>query len=228
MQQMQYIAIGDPASPSFSFGGDDILSTSGDFSVDMIGAEMCTDVMETEVSYDDADGRLRALPWATPVYFYRGETLEGKLYSVSVTRTGRTAYKISTTSAIGIMDHETFYGNMYTGETFKSVVEQVIGTNALQPFDGTYNTLKLTDANLSLYLAGCVMGLYDNQAKLIISGVDPIRYGGAFLSATMSSKLSTKFKINGFSNQSYDYYINVTSSSPQTAFLKNDQSDTLL
>ena len=122
MQQLQYIVIGDPQSPSFTFEGDDIMSTTGDFSVDMIGAELCTDVMEAEVSYDDTDGTLRALPWATPVYYYRGEHMEGKLYSVSVTRTGKKAYRIRTTSAAGILEYDKFYGNMYTGEAFKSVV----------------------------------------------------------------------------------------------------------
>ena len=203
MQQLQYIVIGDPQSPSFTFEGDDIMSTTGDFSVDMIGAELCTDVMEAEVSYDDTDGTLRALPWATPVYCYRGEHLVGKLYSVSVTRTGRTAYRIRTASAAGILEHDTFYGNMYTGETFKTVVEQIIGTNALQPFDGVYRHVILgTQGSIitSAYTS-YGMGRYKDQAKT------QEYYNGCFLLASMASKLSAKIKINGFSNELYNYYL---------------------
>lgn len=211
MQQLQYIVIGDLLSPSFTFVGDDIRSTSGDFSVDLIGSELCTDVMEAEVSYDDADGMLRALPWATPVYFYRGEHLEGKLYSVSVTRIGRKAYRIRTASAAGIMDHETFYGGMYSGETFKTVVEQVIKTNALQPFDGVYRHL-IREYSYTGGVAHSVgMGQYKDQAKT----QEDVR--GCYLSATMSSKLSAKIKIKGFSNQSY----NILFDYPGTAYRSN-------
>ena len=227
MQQLQFIVIGDPASPSFTFEGDDILSTSGDFTVDMIGAELCTDVMEAVVSYDDTDGTLRALPWATPVHFSRGEHLEGKLYLVSVTRTGKKAYRIRTTSAAGIMEYETFYGGMYTGETFKTVVEQVVGTNALQPFDGVYRHLIREKGSSSTprMIGSTCMGRYENQAKTRTSDL------GCFLSATMSSKLLAKIKILGFSNQSYNY----RSGSPETicysallgAFVKSDAADNL-
>ena len=212
MQQLQYIVIGDPQSPSFTFEGDDIMSTTGDFSVDMIGAELCTDVMEAEVSYDDTDGTLRALPWATPVYFYRGEHLGGKLYSVSVTRTGRTAYRIRTTSAAGILEYEKFYGNMYAGEAFKSVVEQIIGTNALQPYDGVYrHFIREKDATGSM-IGSINMGLYEDQAKNYPNDL------GDFLSATMSSKLSAKIKILKFSNQSYDLSISYGASPDTTYF----------
>ena len=211
MQQMQYIAIGDPQDPSFTFEGNDIMSTSGDFSVDMVGAELCTDVMEVIVAYDDTDETLRALPWATPVYFYRGEYLEGKLYLVSVTRTGKKAYRIRTTSAAGILEYDKFYGNIYTGETFKDVIEQIIGTNALQPYDGVYRHF-IREENTAASMIGSIdMGFYANQAKTRPSPI------GDYLSATMSSKLSTKIKILKFSNQSYDLSISY-GSSPETIY----------
>ena len=203
MQQLQYIVIGDPASPSFSFEGDEILGTSGDFSVDMIGAELCTDVMEAEVAYDDADGALRALPWGTPVYFYRGEKLEGLLYSTSVTRIGKKAYRIRTTSAAGIMEYEKFYGGMYAGETFKMGVEQIIGTNALQPFAGVYKHLIRAYDDRDYILSSYGMGKYEDQAKTQEYS------SGCFLLATMSSRLFAKIKINGFSNQCYARYISI-------------------
>lgn len=214
MQQLQYIVIGDPASPSFSFEGDEILGTSGDFSVDMIGAELCTDVMEVELSYDDTDGTLRALPWATPVYFSRGEHLEGQLYSIGVTRTGKKAYRIRTTSAAGILEYETFYGGMYEGETFKALVEQIIGTNALQPFDGVYRHLNRVYSSSDYMLASAGMGKYTDQAKT------QEYVWGCYLSATMSSKLSAKIKILGFSNDAYERYLQIQYPvlPPDTAF----------
>ena len=201
MQALQYIIIGDPQDPSFTFEGDDILGTSGDFSVDMVGAELCTDVMEAEVVYDDIDGTLRALPWATPVYFYRGEKLEGKLYSVSVTRIGRQKYRIRTTSAAGIMAYDQFYGGMYVGETFKTVVEQIIATNALQPYDGVYKDILMINDDQDYILTSHGMGQYSDQAKT------REYIWGVYLSATMASKLSSKIKIFGFSNAAYDRYI---------------------
>ena len=203
MEQLQYIIIGDPKSPSFTFEGDDILSKSGDFSVDMIGAELCTDVMEAEVVYNDTDGTLRAIPWATPVYFYHGENLEGKLYSVDVTRIGRQAYRIRTTSAAGILEHETFYGGMYEGETFKALVEQIIGTNALQPFAGVYKHLIRAYADRDYIMSSYGMGKYIDQAKTREYSL------GLFSSATMSSRLFAKIKINGFSNECYAKYISI-------------------
>lgn len=213
MQQLQYIIIGNPQTPSFTFEGDDILSTSGDFSVDLIGAELCTDVMEIEVAYDDEDGTLRALPWAMPVHIYRGASLEGKLYSVSVTRTGKKAYLIRVTSAAGILEYETFYGGMYTGETLRTVIEQIIGTNALQPFAGVYRHLIREYDALDYMLSSDGMGKYQDQAK-----TQEYKWG-CYLSATMSSKLSAKIKINGFSNAAYDRYIAISLQSPGTTYL---------
>lgn len=199
MQQLQYIVIGDLQSPLFTFEGDAIMSTNGDLSVDMIGAEFCTDVMEAEVSYDDTNGTLRALPWATPVYFYRGEHLEGMLYSVNVTRTGRKAYRIRTTSAAGIMDYEKFYGGIYNREHFKTVVESIFGSNGLQPYAGVYRRFFRVDDTHS-GIRGIGMGAYSNEKYPEESN------DAAFLSATMSSKLSAKVKILGFLTPSNALY----------------------
>lgn len=215
MRQFQRIVIGDLSTPSFTFEGDDILSTSGDLSVDMIGAELCTDVMEAEVSYDDVDGELQALLWATPVYFYYDDQLAGKLYCVNVTRTARKKYLIRTTSAAGIMDHDTYYGGMYSGETFQTVVEQIIGTNGLQPFDGVYDRYYRKKDASSAPIQGYGLGNYDDQGKTESSSF------GTFLSATMSSKMSAKVKIYEFSNESYDLTISVYEETPTTTFRCN-------
>ncbi len=226
MQQLQFIVIGDPASPSFTFEGDDILSTSGDFSVDMIGAELCTDVMEAEISYDDTDGTLRALPWATPVYFYRGEHLEGKLYLVSVTRTGRTAYRLRTASAAGIMDYDTFYGGMYTGQTFRTVCEWIIGSNGLQPYEGVYSRIFIEETATTHSFLGRGMGKYFDMELTPPTGSG----SGLFLTATMSSKLFTKVKILGFANHPgitgtihRDYFLGVLAEENASVNLKKHQ-----
>ena len=212
MEQFQRIVIGDLSAPSFVFEGGVILSTSGDFSTDMIGAELCTDVMEAEVSYDDIDGELQSLPWATPVYFYFNDQLAGKLYSVSVVRTARKKYLIRTTSAAGIMDHDTYYGGYYSGETFRSVVEQIIGTNGLQPYGGVYNRYYRKKDTSSSTIIGYALGDYYDKNK-----TQKVLYGSLFSSATMASKLFSKIKIYGFSNQSYDLYISL-GNTPTTTF----------
>ena len=226
MASNQLLVIGDIASPSFTFDGDAIMGASMDVSVNLVGTELCTDTAEFTVDYDDADGTLRALPWATPVLFYCGERLEGKFYSIGVTRTGRREYQIRATSAAGILEYEKFYGGYYSGETFRTVVEWIIGSNGLQPYNGVYrHYIREKDASTA-YIAGFGMGAFYNQAKTTRNN------NGAFLSATMSSKLSAKIKINGIdttgasigSNTTFrSKILGVTANASQAEALKKHQ-----
>ena len=192
MASNQLLIIGDVDSPSFTFDGDAIMGASMDVSVNLIGTELCTDTAEFAVNYDDANGTLRALPWATPVLFYCGERLEGKFYSIGVTRTGRKEYQIRATSAAGILEYEKFYGGIYSGKPFQQVAELIIGNNGLQPYNGLYSTFERVVQLSGSVLNPFYMGVYRNQALTQDYG------SGAYLTATMSSKLHAKIRVVGY------------------------------
>lgn len=195
MAQSQIIYIGEPSSPLFTFDGESILSLSFDTSVDIIGEELCTDTFDADVLYDDEDGTLRALSWATPIYFYYGANLEAKFYSTSVSRVGKNTYRIRATSAVGVLEYERFYGGLYSGETFQTVAERIVTTNGLQPYLGVYTKVSVQHnaGNNVAYMRGYGLGSYLDQGKTSENAA------GSFRSdITMSCKLSAKFTFHEF------------------------------
>lgn len=192
------IYIGSVDEPDFTFEGPQIVDIGLETEVDVVGEELSTDVMELEVSYDDNEGTLRALGWATPVYYYSASDLIGKFYLTKVTRTGREQYKLYTTSAAGILAYETFYGGLYSGVPFHTIAEQIIGTNGLMPYKGYYSKCTREVVGTSAYsnMHGVLMGKYWDQAKTAESGSG--WSGGAFWTATMASKMYAKFTLKGF------------------------------
>ena len=118
-----YIYIGqDTDNPSFSFDDDTILSVSANTAVDPIQDELSSDTATFTVLFDDENEELRSIEWATPIAIYSDSDLVGKFYFTSIKRTGRQTYEINATSAVGLMDYDTFYGNIYSGESFENVI----------------------------------------------------------------------------------------------------------
>lgn len=207
MAESNFVYIGDMSSPDFTFTSDEITRISIDNSVDLIGNDLNTDVMDVEVVYDDVGETLRALPWATPIRYYRSGELVGKYYVTSVTRIAAKAYRIRATSAAGILEHETFYGGIYTGHSFQTVAEQIIGTNGLQPYKGIYKRATFKHDLVSPYNdhRGYFLGKYFNMSETTTVPPPSYVYGNSFWKATMSSKLHANLKIigsqvNGFSS----------------------------
>ena len=128
------IIVGPIDSPEFTFTGNSILSINPVMGVSVAAEELSIDSFEPEISYDDTDGRLRALDYATAVYFYRDSTQVAKFYLQQVRRTGRTRYVLECTSFIGLFDSETFYGGMYAGATFREVADQIITAQGLERY----------------------------------------------------------------------------------------------
>lgn len=65
--------------------------------------------------------------YGTPAYYYHGENLVGKFYVSDTQRTGKNVYTVSCVSAIGLLDSVQHYGGMYTGQSFSTVLEDIIG-----------------------------------------------------------------------------------------------------
>ncbi len=119
----------DVQAPDFSFSNEDIISVVTETSVSMSMDELTADVAEIEVHYVELDGELQGVTWGTPVFIYYGEELQGKFYIRKITRVGKHSFKLDAISAIGLLDYETFYGGLYTGEAFEDVARQIILTN---------------------------------------------------------------------------------------------------
>lgn len=190
------VYIGPRDNPLFTFYDDQLMDIVMDTTVNVVGEELCADTMEIEVNFNDENGTLRSIGWATPVYYYSGSELVGKFYSTKVTRIGRERYKIYTTSSVGILGYEQFYGGIYSGDTVQSLVEKIIKTNGAQPYKGVYTkvTREQINGDSAAKLDPVGLGQYTNQGQTLYDETQ----GGSFGSATMSSKLHAKFTLYGF------------------------------
>lgn len=125
------IYIGSVDTPTLSFDVNNIEDISYNNSVDVIGDELSSDTIEVNVFYDDADGVLFSQEYGTAIFYYSNNYLVGKYYINEIERIGLKRYRIRGTSLIGLIEKEEFYGGMYNGETFKSVVQDVLLTNGI-------------------------------------------------------------------------------------------------
>lgn len=76
--------------------------------------------------YSGETGFLDTLPYATPVWYFSGGSLMGKFYAQRVLRTAKTYFDIIAVSAIGVLDGQEHWGNLYTGQTFREVAGEII------------------------------------------------------------------------------------------------------
>lgn len=84
-----------------------------------------SDGMQFMVYPDDVP--LEQLPYGTPVWYYSNSTLMGKFYLKRALRSGKFWVDITAVSAIGILDGQTHYGGIYTGQKFRDVAADIIG-----------------------------------------------------------------------------------------------------
>ena len=191
--------------------------------VDLVGNELSSDILEVSVFYDDSNGALRAVGYATPIFYYSEGELVGKYFIVKIERTGTNKYAIQGTSLIGIMEKEKFYGGMYSGSTFRDVFEEIAFCDGLSP-------------KYDMYLAqntGAAKG-----AKIAnLSGTDAYKYhmfvGFTVVSPNWASSSTTSYSqyVAGSYNMYYWVQLNVyraSSSSPAywTAVIRYGMNNT--
>ena len=131
------IYIGSTTDPSFFFTNEQLIDVSSSMSVDAIGNELTIDTLEFKVYYDDSDGSLRALTYATPILYYNGNDLVGKFYFKSIERVGAKYYVINAVSAIGLLEYEKHYGGMFVGKNVKQAIIEAITTDGFPPNNPT-------------------------------------------------------------------------------------------
>lgn len=127
------ILIGSQESPSYSFDENSIESITCENSIGLTGGDMSADVLEVSVFYNDQPGQLANVAYSTPIYYYSNDRAVGKYYVLSVEQKGINRYLIRATSLIGIIERDKFYGGMYTGQTFSTVLDDVLFGNGITP-----------------------------------------------------------------------------------------------
>lgn len=126
------VYIGSVDTPTLSFDQNNIEDILCNNDVNLIGDELSSDVLEVTVFFADDNNVLKTIPYATPIFYYTGENLVGKYYISKVERKGVKKYLIRSTSLIGLIEKEEFYGGYYTSETFEDVLYDVLLTNGIE------------------------------------------------------------------------------------------------
>ena len=146
------IIIGPVEAPILTFENPKIHAIAEESAVSLIGAELAVDALEPVLEYEvfvdydllsndgyrliSADGYvlrpfsnydLRRLPYATKLSYYINDRIQGEFYSKNVERVGRTRYRINAVSAVGLMDKQPQPGGMYTGQSFETVLAEILG-----------------------------------------------------------------------------------------------------
>lgn len=178
------IYIGDMSNPLFIFDDDNIISLVTHTAVNFMPQELTADTADIQVEYD-GDGAIQNMDWATSVTIYRDSQLSGKFYLTNVKRIGASRYEINTTSVIGLLEYETFYGQKYNNIKFKELVEDILLTNGFK-YCRFYSTVH--------------RGLFDDITDVSIgtNRFYPVKIQSSVNSYPMNSKIAVYFKLNKF------------------------------
>ena len=131
---MNYIYIGSVSNPLFSFDDDQIMSITNEMAVSVIADELTADVFEAEIVFNDENGALRNLPYATKIYYYQDTDEVASFYFTSVKRIGKELYEIRATSFVGLFEDEPYYGGIFFGMSFENVVRRIVCTKGLEEY----------------------------------------------------------------------------------------------
>lgn len=70
---------------------------------------------------------LLLVPYATIVMYYQNNALRAKMYFDHADQVSKTDFVVTCVSAIGVLDKQTHYGGIYTGQTVSTVISDIIG-----------------------------------------------------------------------------------------------------
>lgn len=90
---------------------------------------------------------LKNIKYGTPVWWFCDDYLQGKGYLKTVERTGTNTWKIVCMSAIGLLDEKIHTGGYYTGQTFDTVLKEIVGNS----FKYEYATGNESIADLAVF-----------------------------------------------------------------------------
>ena len=151
------VEVGPVETPIETFSGEDntLRSVSIVTGMDVVGTNLTVDKMTPVVEYpytedsveliapsdykavrtsDDfllATNRkfvnLRSLLYGTEVRYYKDDILDQKMYLKNVDRITKSGFKLNSMSAIGLLDRQKHRGGIYSGQTFREVLAEIIG-----------------------------------------------------------------------------------------------------
>ena len=133
------ILVGSLGAPTFEFDNTSIESIVCENAVSLTGGEMTADVLETSVFFNDENGALRNIQYATSIWYLQNGQVVGQYYCKSVKRTAINRYLIQATSLIGLLENEVFYGGMYQNATFSEVLSDILYCDGVSPKYKVYN-----------------------------------------------------------------------------------------
>ena len=172
------IYVGSVSSPLFTFTDNEIMSITNEMAVSVIADELSADVFEAEVVFNDALGELRAVPYATKIFYYNDTDEVSVFFFTSVKRTGKQRYLLCGTSFVGLFENEPFYGGMFFGSKFSDVVRMIVLSKGYM--DGHY-----------LLYRGATLYAGSNSWTGTKTSADGYETG-----ATTKSRVQIGFKIN--------------------------------
>lgn len=70
---------------------------------------------------------LLLVPYATVVHYYQNNALRAKMYFDHAEQVSKTDFVVTCVSAVGVLEKQTHYGGIYTGQTVSDVIEDIIG-----------------------------------------------------------------------------------------------------
>ena len=112
----------------------DMKSCTGTMAVAMDIDQLSIDQLEFTVRSGGGNAlyqysNLKNVPYGTPVWWYKDDTLIGKFFFESIARVGKIDYEIVAVSHVGLLSRQKHYGGLYAGATFASVAADIIGNS---------------------------------------------------------------------------------------------------
>ena len=74
------------------------------------------------------EGYFRNLPYGTPVYLYKDNTLRGKFYTQEIKRIATTEFSVKCISSVGLLDKLMHNGGIYNGVSAGTIIQEIMGT----------------------------------------------------------------------------------------------------
>lgn len=155
------IYIGDRESPLLYFSNVTIISSSGEYAVDLVGNELSVDRFDPVVKYtfyaqqrlissdgyslETADGYIlygywnenpEKIPYGTECWHYLDGELSAKLYVDYIEKVSADGWKIHAMSVIGLLDLQPHRGGVYMGKSFAELLTEFFGGTVGESKDG--------------------------------------------------------------------------------------------
>lgn len=123
---------GDISTPSPFFSDANIVSAPGTMAVDLVANQLSIDTFDFSI-ITATPSDVTGIAYGTPVWYFFNGSLVGKFFFKQAIRTSKTIYKLTVTSAVGLLENMNDAGGIFkaaNGDTFLSVLAKILGGSA--------------------------------------------------------------------------------------------------